>query len=178
MDDPCLERGGGFAMTRVDALLVEEAASPVEQTLRALEDGGLNTVFHASDPQLALNYMLGDLGPPTDRIHMVVLELLLPQTERFEMLSTLRRDRRTHSIPAIVLAATDRPRDIARCYASGANIVILRPDDYTKLVAKARAIVQWFLGRQRIMTERRIVVNSRGLKPACDDTFAGAVGTA
>jgi CheY-like chemotaxis protein len=165
-------------MTRVDALLVEEDASKVEQTLRALQDGGLSTVFHSSDPQLALNYMLGDLGPPAGRIHMVILELLLPGNERLEMLSALKRDQRTHSIPAIVLAATDRPRDIARCYASGANIVVVRPDDYTKLVEKARAIAQWFLGRQRVSSEPRILLNSRSLEPAGDDTFAGAVWAA
>ena len=165
-------------MTRVDALLVEEDTSKLEQTLHAFEDAGLSTVFHAADPQLALNYMLGDLRPPTDHIQVIVLELILPQKERLAMISAFKRDQRTHSIPAIVLSATDRPRDIALCYASGANIVILRPDDYAKLVEKARAIVQWFLGRQRVSSQRRILLAPRELEPACDDTFAGAVRAA
>jgi CheY-like chemotaxis protein len=168
-------------MTEIDTLLVEEGATRLEQTLRALQDGGIHTVFHAADPRLAREYLLSDTSPAVGHIQLIILELLLPQPDRLELLTALKRDQRTHAIPSIVLAALDKPRDIARCYASGANIVIRRPDDDAKLVEKARAIANWCLARirDRESASQRIVVNRpQTLEPTGDDTFAGAIGTA
>jgi len=166
--------------SEIDTLLVEGSAARLEKTLRALEDGGIHTVFHASDPRLAREYLLSDTIPSVGHIQLVILELLLPQPDRLELLTELKRDRRTHSIPSIVLAALDKPRDIARCYACGANIVIRRPEDDAKLVEKARAIANWCLARKRERGSDSGIAVGRPpeLKPTSDDTFAGAIGTA
>ena len=167
-------------VAEIETLLVEESAAKLEQTLRALQDAGIHTVFHASDPRLAREYLLSDISSSVGHIQLVILELLIPQSDRLELLTELKRDQRTHSIPSIVLGDFDKPRDIARCYACGANIVIRRPHDDAKLVEKARAIANWYLSRTRERTSahRIVVAQTPELEPAGDDTLAGAVGTA
>src|SRR5262245_18308636 len=116
-------------VAEIETLLVEENAAKLEQTLRALQDAGIHTVFHASDPRLAREYLLSDITPTVVHIQLIILELLMRQSDRLAHLTEHKHDRRTHAIPSIVLGDFDKPRDIARCYACGANIVIRRPDD-------------------------------------------------
>ncbi len=57
----------------------------------------------------------------------LVLDLMLPNVDGFEVLRTLRADRRTRELPVLVLTANARLDDRRRCFELGADEVITKP---------------------------------------------------
>lgn len=57
---------------------------------------------------------------------LVLLDLVLPQMDGFEVLGLLRKDQKVSSIPIIVLSNLGEPRDIARAKALGARDYIIK----------------------------------------------------
>lgn len=64
------------------------------------------------------------LAQPPDA---VVLDLMMPRTDGFEVLRALRSDPVAREIPVIVLTADVRTDDHRRCYELGADDVITKP---------------------------------------------------
>ncbi|HWC69850.1 MAG TPA: response regulator [Actinomycetota bacterium] len=64
------------------------------------------------------------LAQPPDA---VVLDLMMPRTDGFEVLRALRSDPVARDIPVIVLTADVRTDDHRRCYELGADDVITKP---------------------------------------------------
>ncbi|HET9311127.1 MAG TPA: response regulator [Actinomycetota bacterium] len=72
----------------------------------------------------------GDHGIDAARTHLpdaVVLDLMMPRTDGFEVLEALRSARATRDIPVIVLTADVRTEDHQRCYELGADVVVTKP---------------------------------------------------
>src|SRR3990172_2515753 len=107
-------------------LLVEDDFAHAKIIKRArgdLIDPG--DIFHVSDGGLALDYIYSR-GPYADRTayplpELVLLDLRLPGVDGFEVLEALKADELTRPIPVVVLSTSDRPHDVNRCYAAGAN---------------------------------------------------------
>ena len=57
----------------------------------------------------------------------VVLDLMMPEMDGFEVLKRLRDDERTSAIPVVILSARTGEADRARCVALGANDYITKP---------------------------------------------------
>ncbi len=57
----------------------------------------------------------------------LVLDLMLPNLDGFEVLRTLRADERTRELPVLVLTAIARMDDRRRCFELGADEVITKP---------------------------------------------------
>jgi CheY-like chemotaxis protein len=57
----------------------------------------------------------------------LVLDLMLPHVDGFEVLRTLRTDPRTIELPVLVLTANARTDDRRRCLELGADDVITKP---------------------------------------------------
>ena len=57
----------------------------------------------------------------------LVLDLMLPTVDGFEVLRTLRADERTRELPVLVLTANARLDDHRRCFELGADHVITKP---------------------------------------------------
>jgi DNA-binding response OmpR family regulator len=57
----------------------------------------------------------------------VVLDLMMPEMDGFEVLKRLREDERTRAIPVVILSARTGEADRARCVALGANDYLTKP---------------------------------------------------
>jgi DNA-binding response OmpR family regulator len=57
----------------------------------------------------------------------VVLDLMMPEMDGFEVLKRLRDDERTSEVPVVILSARTGEADRARCVALGANDYITKP---------------------------------------------------
>ncbi|MEI8306183.1 MAG: hybrid sensor histidine kinase/response regulator [Chloroflexales bacterium] len=70
---------------------------------------------------------------------MVLLDLLMPEMDGFEVLSILQSDSELRRIPVIVISALDEMESVARCIEMGATDHLSRPFDPVLLRARINA---------------------------------------
>lgn len=116
-------------------LLVEDNPEDEMLALRALRKALPSTrIDVARDGQQALDYLFktnayaGREGP--DLPAVVLLDISLPRLSGLEVLERLRADRRTASLPVVMLTSSDEPRDRARSYALGCNSFVQKPVEF------------------------------------------------
>jgi len=115
-------------------LLVEDSPEDYEATERAFRRAGLrNPIYRCTDGDEALDYLYrrGRYADPAaaPRPGIILLDLNLPGTDGREVLETVKRDADLKRIPVIVLTTSSDERDVAACYAAGANSYIQKPVD-------------------------------------------------
>ena len=117
----------------VSILLVEDDhghARLIEKNLRRA--GISNRIYHCDDGQKAVDFLLKERGPQDEApLQLVVLlDLILPVLDGYQVLKIIKNNERTKRIPVVVLTTTDDPRDVSRCYDLGCNLYITKPIEY------------------------------------------------
>jgi two-component system response regulator MtrA len=113
-------------------LLVEDDASIRESTAIGLERAGFR-VATAADGLEAVDRFA------RDRFDLVVLDLMLPKLDGFEVCRRLRRDSR---VPILMLTARTDATDVVAGLELGADDYVTKPFDLPVLVARARAVLR------------------------------------
>jgi two-component system response regulator len=119
----------------VDVLMVEDSESDAELALRALKKRRLaNKVVWLKDGAEALDFLFAT-GVYADRSEtnhpkIVLLDLNLPKRSGIEVLRELKANRKTRSIPVIVLTSSQDDLHLEECYRLGANSYIVKPVDF------------------------------------------------
>jgi len=122
-------------------LLVEDDLAHAKMIRRALEKVvAPGDIMHVTDGGEALDYILGN-NRFAGRSHrevpqLILLDLRLPRVDGFDVLARIKSDAELRRIPIVVLSTTDRPQDINRCYASGANAFVTKPVDFGEFSRK------------------------------------------
>lgn len=118
-------------MTPPLLLLIEDDGDYVDVIVRAFRKAGLGVEFRvARDGQEALD-ALGLDAPWSDGgggglPQVVFLDLKMPRVDGWEVLRRMRSSPRTLCVPVVVVSSSDRPEDIRRSYALGANSYLLK----------------------------------------------------
>lgn len=117
----------------ISILLVEDDhghARLIEKNLRRA--GISNTIHHCDDGQKAVDFLLKERNDPDEGpLQLVVLlDLILPVLDGYQVLKIIKNNERTKRIPVIVLTTTDDPREVSRCYDLGCNLYITKPIEY------------------------------------------------
>jgi len=116
----------------VNILLVEDLATDVELTTRALRRHNLANRLHVvRDGAEALDFLFA-AGAYADRRmkdkpKVVLLDLHLPKVSGIDVLRRIKGDDRTKTIPVVVLTSSDENRDLTDCYRLGVNSYIVKP---------------------------------------------------
>ena len=77
---------------------------------------------------------------------LVLMDLTLPRLDGFELLRVIKGDPQLMSIPVVIFTGSDRPEDIQRAYAGGANGYVTKPIGIKQLEDKVKALEDfWFL---------------------------------
>ena len=76
-----------------------------------------------------------DAGPPAD---LVLLDIMLPYTDGFELLEKLRGNARWKQVPVIILTSRTREQDAVRALSLGADDYLNKPFSPAELVARIR----------------------------------------
>jgi two-component system response regulator len=124
-------------------ILVEDNPDDAELTKLALDRvrGGLRVV-HLTDGAQALDYLLGPARTP--EVRFVILDVKLPKVDGLQVLTRLRADPRTRSIPVVILSSSNREGEIARCYEIGVNSYVVKPVELDEYMDKISALGRYW----------------------------------
>ncbi|CAO3407552.1 PP2C family protein-serine/threonine phosphatase [Azospirillum largimobile] len=126
------ESDGADGLAGARVLVVDDNRINRHLLLALLERGGITLVEQAEDGQEALARM--------ERFNpdLVLLDLMMPQMDGFEMCRILRADPRWKSLPVLVQSSLNRVEDRTRAFLAGATDYVTKPINAVELLARVR----------------------------------------
>jgi len=113
---------------RADAVLVERALKDLKVT---------NQLVDAPDAKKASAYLrTKGVRKPC----LILLDLTTPQANGIEFLTTLKAHKSLAEIPVVVLATSEKERDVVESLGLGVAGYIVKPVDYKKFVEAVRKV--------------------------------------
>jgi len=119
----------------VEILLVEDNLNDTELTMRALRRNKItNNLVHLKDGSEAIEFLYGTGNFSNRDINnnpkVILLDLKMPKVDGMEVLSKIKSNELTKSIPVVVLTSSKEHPDIERAYSLGANSYIVKPVEF------------------------------------------------
>lgn len=105
-------------------LLVEDNIDDEFIARRILRKAGISAIEVAGDGQKALDLLF---APGAILPELVILDLRLPKISGLDIFAELRRQKRTISLPVLVLTSSDDPKDREVCIKLGAVDYLIKP---------------------------------------------------
>ena len=130
-------------MVQKKILVVDDEKDIVELISYNLEQEGL-AVIKAYDGQMAWERV------KTAKPDLVVLDLMIPGIHGLEVCKLIRRDAATETLPIIMLTAKSDQVDKILGLELGADDYITKPFNVRELIARIRAVLRRYEGRQQI----------------------------
>lgn len=131
-----------------DILLVEDDLGDAHLVKVALRSGPVEcTLHHVKDGVEALGFLTRK--PPAyqdaPRPRLIILDLNTPRLNGKDVLRKVKADASLAAIPIVILTTSEAERDIAECYALGANSFIAKPIDVDQFMRAIHAVQDyWF----------------------------------
>jgi len=138
-------------MNVVEILLVEDNPRDAELTIRALKKKNLaNNLFHVEDGVDALDYLFGrgkfNGRDVNDTPKVVLLDLKLPRINGLEVLKEIKADKRTQTIPVVIVTSSVEDPDVMTAYQLGANSYVLKPVQFDSFMeAMVKVGIYWLM---------------------------------
>ena len=135
----------------IEILLVEDNPRDAELTIRALKKKNLaNHLFHVEDGVEALDFLFGrgkySQRDIIDTPKVVLLDLKLPRINGLEVLSAIKADERTKTIPVVIVTSSAEDPDIQTAYQLGANSYVLKPVQFEPFIeAMSKVGIYWLM---------------------------------
>ena len=124
-------------MSATGAALVAEDDEQLAYILRfILEREGFEV--HAAPDGRTAKELIAKLQPPA----IVVLDVMLPHADGFELLALLRATPGWQAVPVIMLTARSQEQDIVRGLEAGANDYMVKPFKPEELRARIRRLLK------------------------------------
>jgi len=128
-------------------LVIEDEPKTGDYLLRGLAESGFAV-------RLARNGRDGLFIAREDEIDLVVLDVMLPRMDGWQVLAALRADPATEQIPVLFLTARDDVQDRVRGLELGADDYLVKPFAFVELVARIRTLLR----RGPVREDERIVI--------------------
>jgi adenylate cyclase len=146
---PVVANEAGLAAVRASRILVvDDNASNRDLLSRRLQRQG-HTVIQAADGARALALIEKEV------LDLVLLDLMMPGINGYDVLMLLKRDPRFRDIPVIMISALSELDSIVRCIEAGADDYLPKPFDPTLLRARIGSSLEkkYMRDRERQMVE-------------------------
>src|SRR5919112_588993 len=95
---------------------------------------------------------------------IVLLDIMMPDLDGFEVCRKLKRNPSTHHIPVVIVTALDHPSDRVRGLEAGADDFLTKPVSDIALIARVRSLARLKLVtdelRMRAVTSKEIGIRS------------------
>ena len=131
-------------------LLVEDRQDDIDLTLRSLKENKItNKVDVARDGAEALDYIFAT-GAYSDRNiedlpSVVLLDIKLPKVDGMEVLRRIREDKRTKTVPVVILTSSKEEKDLISGYKLGCNSYICKPVEFEAFSKAVRELGLYWL---------------------------------
>jgi DNA-binding response OmpR family regulator len=76
-----------------------------------------------------------------DRPDLLITDIMMPEMDGFELVSSLRGDEQLADLPVIMLTARATDSDIAQGYTSGTDLYLTKPFNPTELISFVQRIL-------------------------------------
>lgn len=128
-------------MSRI--LIVEDDQFSADLLLKFLRHGGYaaERVGNGHEALAALEQEAYDL---------LLLDLMMPGMDGYEVTRRIRQDRRFHRIPIIIISAKDRTHDVAKGLDLGANDYVSKPISREDVMARVRSQLRLKLAQDEL----------------------------
>lgn len=140
----------------VDILLVDDSQEDLDLALHALRREKLaNKIFVVRDGEEALDFIFCR-GPFQERSldhppKLILLDWKLPKVDGSEVLTQIKGDPRTRTIPVVVMTSSKEERDLINGYRLGANSYIQKPVDFDQFRETVRTLgLYWLVVNQAV----------------------------
>jgi two-component system NtrC family sensor kinase len=127
---------------RARILVVDDNAANRHVICRRLERQGY-AVEEAPNGDIALDRIA------TEPFDVVLLDIMMPVMDGFQVLDHMRRDRRMRAVPVVVISALDEVDSVVRAIEMGAEDYLFKPFDPVLLKARIGALLE----RKRLAAE-------------------------
>jgi two-component system, response regulator len=135
----------------IDILLVEDNPQDVELILMAFKKHHFaNSWFVVNEGEEALDFIFcrGKYAQ-REKIQnpkLILLDLNLPKMHGLEVLRAIKGDRRTNTIPIVMVTSSGEDPDIKAAYQLGANSYVVKPVDFDSFVEAISSLgLYWLL---------------------------------
>ena len=125
----------GFSDARQKIMIVDDEMATLLPLKRSLEAQGY-IVIEAYDGYQAIE------KSKTEVPELIVLDLMLPGIDGFEVCAQLKKDKLTGKIPVIMLTAKDEVRDKVEGLEIGADDYVTKPFNLNELKARIRNVLK------------------------------------
>ncbi|MGZ4056593.1 MAG: response regulator [Bacteroidia bacterium] len=135
----------------VEIILVEDNPNDAEMTIRALKKNHLaNKLLHLKDGEEALHFLfctgIYRARDIDKKPKVILLDLKMPKIDGIEVLRRLKADKRTKTIPVVVLTSSKEDPDIRTCYELGVNSYIVKPVGFDHFITAVSDLgMYWML---------------------------------
>lgn len=131
-----LQQGSSSAVSGQRILIVEDDVFLRQLLVEKFKKEGY-IVREASDGREALQYIAEN--PP----HIVILDLLMPEVDGFQVLEKLRADARTKDLPVVILSNLGEQEHVNRVKALGADDYLIKAHLFLdEIVEKVREVIK------------------------------------
>jgi two-component system, OmpR family, alkaline phosphatase synthesis response regulator PhoP len=133
---------------RSDRRVFERIATPMPRILAVDDEPNIvrlievNLTRHGYTVDTANNGVQALEKIRTNRPDLVVSDVMMPEMDGFELLSSIRRDPALESLPVIMLTAKAGDKDVMSGYSRGADMYLTKPFNPAELLAFVKRILQ------------------------------------
>ena len=113
-------------------MIVDDDSISVKVVRRYLEKTGYNDFITTHDPTRAMPLL--SMHEP----HVVLLDIMMPGMDGFQILDLIRQERDNLALPVIVLTGSDDPETKLRALEMGATDILTKPVDPSELTVRVR----------------------------------------
>lgn len=138
----------------VHILLVEDNEADVDLMTEAFAQNPRTKLTIARSGEEALDIMRN--ASAIARPDLVLLDLHLPKKSGFEVLSELKSDPRSRSVPILILSSSRAEGDVARAYSTHANSYLTKPIGVRLLFGMARSIEEYWTDHAQLPPRRAL----------------------
>ena len=145
-----------MSIPEVDILLVDDSQEDLDLALHALRRENLaNKIFAVRDGEEALDFIVcrgafkeRNLEHPPK---LILLDWKLPKVDGSQVLTKIKSDPRTRTIPVVVMTSSKEERDLIDGYRLGANSYIQKPVDFGQFRETVRTLgLYWLVVNQPV----------------------------
>jgi len=115
-------------------ILVVDDESHIRQLIEQTLIKAKYNVITAEDGKEALDKMV------SERPDLIILDIMMPYYDGYEVLQTLRRYPSTRNLPVIILTAKNNDEDVFSAWQAGVSSYLMKPFNPTELLTYVKKI--------------------------------------